>query len=248
MRRAAPYGIYATQARESLTRALQAEVQGQQRIASLRRQLSDAEENERARIARELHDDLAQRHSAVALTIQTLEDRSLPISSDDSLSGSIRTIQGSIRDLAHDVHGISRRLHPTVLDDLGLTAALRSECAHRGERAGFTVEFEHDGSAKDRKGETGLALFRIVQEALQNVATHAHAGRVIVRLHSLEETLVLEVEDDGRGISNTISTGPGIGLASMQERSQLVGGTFEISQAEKGGTIVRVSIPLTTNE
>lgn len=230
-------------------RALQLEVESQQRIAALRRQLSDAEENERARIARELHDDLAQRLAAVALAVGSLETPTGPTEmassalEEGSSPGLIQSIQDSIRELAHDVHWLSRRLHPTVLDDLGLTAALRSECARRAARVPFSIDFEDDGSAKDLKGEAGLAVFRIVQEALQNVANHADATVAIVRLHTEGEHLVLEIEDDGCGMSNEDRSGPGIGLASMSERAKLVGGELTILSAEIGGLLVRVTLP-----
>lgn len=230
------------QSAEAKGERLQLEMESQQHITRLRRQLSEAEENERARIARELHDDFSQRIAAVALGLERLGSGSDALD-DEAFGETVCTIQTAISGLAHEIHGLSRRLHPTVLDDLGLTAALRSECAQRAEHASFRVDFQHDGSAKNLKGEVGLAIFRIVQEALQNVAAHANATTAQVRLHTVDESLVLDVIDDGSGLSVDAPHGPGIGLVSMSERAQLVGGLFAVGRREEGGTRVRVIIP-----
>ena len=224
------------------------------RVASefkkLRSQLARAEETERARIARELHDDLSQRMIAVAIDLQMNESKISDLG-DADLATTFAELRDRVEGVASDVHALSRQLHPTVLDDLGLMSALRSECARRTKRSGVEIHCEGElRPAVEPHGATGLAIFRVVQEALQNAIAHAEASRISVAITEEGDRLELTVEDDGCGF--LISHGDheeakprkGIGFASMRERMILVGGELRVSTMLGTGTVVRATVPL----
>lgn len=204
--------------------------------------LITAQEDERRRVARELHDDLTQRLAAIAIETGNLSR--LP----DRESGAWRTELEQIRlklaGLSDEVHRLSRRLHPSVLDDLGLAAAVESECRAFFEQGGAPVEFEARGDFAAIPAETRLALYRIAQEALRNVRRHAAAESVWIRLEQSGDEIFLEIGDDGRGFDRrAVQKQPGLGLASMEERVRLLGGRIEIESAPGQGTKTRVWLP-----
>ncbi len=216
---------------------------------ALRGQLARAEETERARIARELHDDLSQRMAAVALDLQMSESRIADLGEPD-LAVAFQELRVSVESVATDVHSLSRQLHPTVLDDLGLLSALRSECARRAKRSGVEITCEGNLKHGEPSGATGLALFRVVQEALQNALTHGHPTRVAVVIFQDGNQLDLTVEDNGGGFSlprkkpSESSVRRGIGFASMRERMTLVGGDLRVNTMLGTGTVVRAVVSL----
>jgi two-component system, NarL family, sensor kinase len=204
--------------------------------------LLTAQEDERRRLAREMHDDVTQRLAATAIAAGKFEQQ-FP-AADPS-----RTAMASLKDqliaLSDDVHRISRQLHPAILDDLGLEDALRSECDRFAEREGVVTHFHcgdlPDGLPKD----IALCLYRIAQEALRNVAKHAQTDRVELVLNADAELLDLEIRDFGRGFfPEEVRCQPGLGLASMEERTRLVGGELTISSVPGQGTSIAVRIPL----
>ncbi len=214
----------------------------------LRSHLARAEETERARIARELHDDLSQRIAAVALDLQLTENR-VGGMGDRDLAQSFGELRLSVEAVASDVHSLSRQLHPTVLDDLGLIPALRSECARRAKRSDVEIVCEGKLEGGEPHGATGLALFRVVQEALQNALKHGRATRIAVALVESDSQIELTVEDNGSGFvmrrrtDGQASGGKGIGFASMRERMLLVGGDLRVSTLLGTGTVVRAVLP-----
>lgn len=190
-----------------------------QDISELRRlagRLIAAQEEERRRIARELHDDFSQRLAAAAISAGV--ERNEPL-------------RQQIAALAGDLHALSRRLHPAMLDDLGLEAAAAAECRASFERGGPPVDFRVDGPLPAGNREADLAFYRILQEALRNISRHANAQQVTVRLRPYE----IEITDDGDGFQPGDQT-PGLGLASMEERIRLLGGQWSLRSAPGEGT------------
>ncbi|MFN0104616.1 MAG: HAMP domain-containing protein [Bryobacteraceae bacterium] len=198
-----------------------------QDISDLRRlsgRLIAAQEDERRRIARELHDDFSQRLAAAAIAAG---------------QGRIEPVRRQLALLAEELHALSRRLHPSMLDDLGLEAAIAAECRASFERGGPPVDFAVEGPLPDSGPDVDLALYRIVQEGLRNIARHANAQQVTVRLRPSE----LEISDDGQGFDpNGPGFHPGLGLASMEERTRLLGGQWSLVTAPAQG--VKITIRL----
>lgn len=200
--------------------------------------LITAQEDERRRIARELHDDLTQRLAAVAIDAGNLEQR-LP--GEPALT----RLKSQMAELSRDVHGLSRSLHPRTLDDLGLIAALEAETRSFFEHGGPPVEFSARGLFEDLPAAPRLAIYRIAQEALRNIAKHADADQVSVSLERDDREIRLEISDDGAGFARGgAEWQPGVGLASMEERARLLGGSFAISSRPGQGTHLSARIPL----
>jgi signal transduction histidine kinase len=218
------------------------------KLRELPRLILQAQESERRRVARELHDSVNQLLSSVKFRIQSLEAR-LPQEDKGPLhedAGRTRTL---LEKAIGEVRRISRNLRPSELDDLGLVPALRSLCAEFGERTGLTVDLQAPESLKKLPGEVELCAYRIVQEAMNNISKHAEAHQVMVELGAQNGHLHLCVRDDGRGFDATAvaARGPkdaGMGLLDIAERARLVGGVAAISSAPGTGTEVAVELPL----
>jgi signal transduction histidine kinase len=201
--------------------------------------LLTAHEDERKRLARELHDDVTQRLARLAIDAAQVEQR-------PRVGGEARklSVHGELVRLGEDVHALSYRLHPSILDDLGLIEALKAECEQAG-RDSFDVQFKSADIPDDVSKESALCIFRIGQEALRNVARHAQAGCARVELTAVNGRLVLSVNDDGVGFDPTSQQlQHSLGLAGMRERVRLVGGQLTISTARGGGTTVHASVPV----
>jgi signal transduction histidine kinase len=157
----------------------------------------------------------------------------------------LASVQAGLQLVSTDVHALSRQLHPTVLDDLGLSRALRSECLRRGRGAGPRIEFVDETRDVRLAPEVALSLFRIAQESMQNAAKHAGAREIVVRLREIDGRVELEVRDDGIGFdpdrAGRHDVG-GLGLASMRERARLVHADIEIRAANGRGTSVVVRV------
>jgi PAS domain S-box-containing protein len=206
----------------------------------LSRRLIQSQEQERARIARELHDDMSQRLARLAIDAGRVERDPADAGARELLEG-VR--QGLVR-LSDDVHALSYRLHPTVLMDLGLGEALRIECEQYARIAGATAVL----SVRDRPGsvpaDQALCLFRVAQEALQNCARHARAREVKVTLTGVADGLQLVVQDDGVGFDpGNQAEGPRLGLAGMRERVSLLGGEIDVESLPGLGTVVLAWVP-----
>lgn len=201
-----------------------------------------AHEDERCRLARELHDDITQRLACLAIDASLLERR--PAGGRDQRADSASIQQGLAR-LSEDVHALSYRLHPSILDDLGLPAALQAECDEFSARESVPVHFSHVGLPAKTPQEAALCLYRVAQAALRNVARHARASGVEVSLQRHNGGLQLAVVDDGVGFDPVQQPHrPSIGHASMRERVHLVGGRLEIESEPGHGTTVLAWIPL----
>jgi PAS domain S-box-containing protein len=208
----------------------------------LSRQLLRAQEGERLRLARELHDDLTQRLAGLAMlswsTFQTLErDQGRDVRKN------VEEIAGELERIASEVQAMSRELHPPALDKLGLADALRTECATFGNRTGMQIEF-CAAAISEPEPEVGLALYRIVQEGLRNSLAHSGARQAQVTLSGDERELRLEISDRGAGFDPAATTlKPGLGLSSMRERARLIGGEIEFDSAPGSGTRITVRVP-----
>ncbi len=201
-----------------------------------------AEEQERRHIARDLHDDLAQRLAVLHIELDRLVENADTdwVSSKTKLS----TLRGNVAELADGVRQISHRLHPSILDVLGLEAALQDMIDSFENSYDSRVEFIGGNLSRPVPLLIATALYRISQAALRNAAKYASGAAVTVTLAETENELQLTVHDDGPGFdTNAVATGPGLGLVSMQERAQLVGGTLVLQSAPGDGAYVSVTVP-----
>ena len=224
------------------TRALQ---DSQRALRALSASLLTAQEDERRRLARELHDDVTQQLALASIEIGTLAS-DLP-RSPDATRVRLQALQERVIQISRDVRRVSHGLHPALIEDLGLSAALEALCDEFRRARGLPVSFDGAGDVDDSGiGLTAAsALYRVAQEGVANAAKHARASRVDVALRRTPSTLELEVEDNGIGMAADASrVTPGLGLVSMEERMRLVAGTLRVSPRTGGGTRVVASVPL----
>jgi PAS domain S-box-containing protein len=211
------------------------------------RRLIEAQENERKQIARELHDEVGQVLTAVRINLQSLEQTCSTQQELGQIGDGIRVIDEALR----RVRDLSFELRPSLLDDLGLAAATRWYVYRYAQRAGIKAEVEiaDEGSHVRLDREVETACFRILQEALTNIARHAYAKHVFVLLTTMDNQLFLTIKDDGVGIESPTLQGNGsqrttLGLRGMKERALAVNGNLEIVSALFRGTEVRASFPM----
>jgi two-component system, NarL family, sensor kinase len=205
---------------------------------SLAARIIAAQEEERARLARDLHDDICQQLALLALDLSRLRIGMSASVGRTGIDAALRKLENVIA----DIHGLSHRLHPSIVRDLGPVAAIKAECRHFAGQLGIPVHFTPHAPVGKLSEENGLALFRIVQEALQNVAKHAQASDVHVSLERLVDNVCLRIEDSGVGFDIDDAQG-GLGLASMRERVALAHGALAISSARGRGTLIEVIVP-----
>jgi signal transduction histidine kinase len=208
--------------------------------ASLSGRLLTVHENERRRVARELHDDVTQRLAALAIEATRIEGPHR-MSGDEAT----RSIRDGLVKLSEDVHALSYRLHPSVIEDLGLVEALKAECERVTRSGAVTVQFTAKEIPKKLPQDTALCVFRVAQEALRNVVRHAGASSVEVSVARLDGGLQLAVSDNGTGFDpGRHADRPSLGLASIRERVNLLKGTVDIDSAQGRGTTVLAWVPL----
>jgi signal transduction histidine kinase len=213
-----------------------------ERIRDLGGRLLDAQETERSRIARELHDDISQQVALLSIDLEML--RSSARSDAEHLAGeAFNRTQG----IARSVHDLSHRLHPAKLRLIGLVAALKG-LQHELSTPDLTITFKHGEVPPALPPEITLCLFRVVQEALQNALKYSKARRVTVHLAGGPQRLVLTVADDGVGFDVDAAWGTGLGLISMRERLENIDGTITIRSTPGAGTILDVVVPLHVTE
>ncbi len=194
-------------------------------------------------LARELHDVFSQKLAALGMEVSTLLQTSAE--SRQSLPERLRGLSARIHNLAEDVHAMSRRLHPAILDELGLEAALREECVGFSAQEGVPAQFESEHVPSSLPEDVSLCLYRVAQESLRNIAKHARAAKVRVVLSGRNDGITLRVEDTGDGFDpKEIRGRGGLGLISMEERVRLVNGDFTIQSQPGKGTKVEVFVPL----
>jgi len=204
--------------------------------------LMTAQEDERRRVARELHDDLSQRAAVAEIDLQGI---ALLLSPDNQRAHQIlQTVQENIGKLSMHLREISHRLHPSIVEDLGLAAALRAligDYRQNGGEASLITRGDIPGLPLD----IATALYRIAQEALRNASKHAQGAPVKVLLENTDRELQLGIEDAGPGfdVDSVRGTG-GLGLVSMQERARLVGGNLSLRTRPGEGALILVRLPL----
>lgn len=216
-----------------------------EQLQVLSRRLIDIQEMERGRIARELHDEIGQALTAVKLNLQRIQRTSAKSSVSRIVSEGILIVDSAVE----EVRNLALDLRPSLLDDLGLVAALRWYTSRQAKRAGIEVTFSADSSAMRPRSDVETACFRVAQEAFTNVVRHAKARGVTVALRWRDEHLELSVGDDGIGFDADAardwpSTDAHMGLVGMEERVLLIGGSFSIESTPGQGTLVRALFPL----
>ena len=212
-------------------------------LASLSGRLIEAEDEERKRIAREIHDDYNQRVAMLAVDLEQLADN--VGGSSGETSQKVNELFDRISELGADLHSLSHRLHSSTLESLGLLVGLEAFCREFAEQQGVHVDFVHENVPHGVPADAGLCMFRITQEALRNIKRHSGADRAEVCLEQLDGRLHLSVSDRGRGLnSNQPPAERGIGIRSMEERLRLLGGRLEIQSRPMGGTRIDAWLPL----
>lgn len=214
---------------------------------SLAGRILTAIEDERGYLARELHDDVSQRLAAATIETGTLENRVQSNSQLErvDLQGSLGKLKKHLIGICDDLHRLSHRMHPAVLDDFGLPDALRTECKELSERSGIPIEYVGPASFEEIPKEVSLCLYRIAQEALWNAVKYSASEKIFVQLTSDSEFVYLEIRDNGVGFDpGAEELRKGLGLASMRERVRLVGGTIKIEASPGNGVEIAVIIPV----
>jgi PAS domain S-box-containing protein len=228
-------------AEEALRTSEEALRQGKESYQNLAGQLLTAQEAERKRLARELHDDLSQRLAGLAMEAEMLEQQLPPKG-----AGAVRLkeMKDKLVTLSIDVHAMSRRLHPSILDDLGLPDAIASECARFQQQDSIAVNFRAEDIPREVPPDIAVCLYRIAQEGLRNISKHAGATEVTISLVGKNDTIQLTIMDNGNGFDpDRVKGKQGLGLDSMKERAHLIGGSFRIKSKPGQGTEIEVLVP-----
>jgi PAS domain S-box-containing protein len=211
-------------------------------LSSFSQRLIEAHESERARLARELHDDIAQRVAALAMQLSSADQKDL--SGDAGTRIPIQELRGQAVELARDLQALSRQLHSSRFELLGLTAAARGLCREVSERQNVEVSYRDDGLPEDLPKDMALCLFRVLQEAVTNAVKHSGARYVQVSLTRGVSEVELTVQDSGIGFDpERAVSGGGLGLTSMKERLKLVHGELAVDSKPGLGTTLRARVP-----
>jgi signal transduction histidine kinase/ABC-type uncharacterized transport system substrate-binding protein len=210
-------------------------------LMNLSGQLIQAREEECARIARELHDDVSQNVALISLGLDQLSQH--PPQSQQELREMAQEIFKQTRELSTGIHRMSHDLHPSKLDQLGLVTSLRSLCAELSRSYALRIEFKHEAVPPTLQKEISICLYRVVQESLNNVIKYSGAKDACVELRGNGRNIHMRIEDWGKGFE-VESAKKGLGLLSMRERLRLVGGTVSIDSRISLGTKIDVSVPL----
>jgi signal transduction histidine kinase len=211
-----------------------------ERRSELARQLITIQENTFRHISRELHDEFGQILTAIGAMLARAGKRIPPL--DDSLRSDFEEVRGIVQSTLDKIRALSQALHPVVLDDAGLEGALNLYLPGFEKQTGIAIHYEKEGESREVDRDVAIHVYRVLQEALNNVARHAKSPEADVRLRFRPEALVLEVEDHGVGLAQA-KEGRGMGLVSMRERAELVKGTMEFVKQNGGGTLVRFTVP-----
>jgi PAS domain S-box-containing protein len=215
----------------------------EEKLAALRTRLTRAQEEERARIARDLHDDTGQRLALLSIDLEQLKQVSIELKS--SLTHQLESLVKAASEITSDVHNVSRRLHPSQVELLGLQAALSNFCKDFASRNAMEIEFVNDGVRQKVKPDVSLCLYRVAQEAIRNVQKHSGTRCARVHLDEVSGSLRLRISDQGAGFDPESSDLPqGLGLLSMQERLHTLGGELFIHSRPSGGTCIEACVPL----
>ena len=222
---------------EDITRRKQVE----EALSGMSRKLIESQEQERARIARELHDDINQRLALLAVEL----DQWIKGPSNGDVHNHVEEIKGRIVEISHDVQTLSHQLHSSKLEYLGLAATARSFCREVSQKHNVCVSFTENGVPRSLPEEISVCLFRVLQEALQNAVKYSGANHVEVSLFGSAGEVRLRIRDHGIGFEvDRLTRSQGLGLVSMRERVGLVNGTILINSRPRAGTEVIVHVPV----
>lgn len=216
------------------------------RLATLSEQRSDlaqkliaTQESTLRHISRELHDEFGQVLTAIGSLLSRVEKQ---VPQDAPLRENLQEVREIAQSTLNNIRTLSQALHPVLLDEQGLESTLDWYIPTVERQTGLKVHYEKSGAAFPLNGNAGVQVYRVLQEALNNVKRHAGAQEAWVRLQFQDDSISLEVEDHGRGFAPDAGH-QGIGLVGMRERAELVGGTLQVVRREGGGTIVRLVVP-----
>jgi PAS domain S-box-containing protein len=220
--------------------------QKQTELQELTGKLLAAQETERRRIARDLHDDLGQSLALLSVEMDLLRQK--PPETSEQLGTLVEAMSDQVKQLSSSVHDLSHQLHPMKLEQLGLEAAVKSLCKELGLRHGLSIDFAYDPPPQAASREIALCLYRIAQEALHNVLKHSRARHAAVELRCSNGSICLRVRDDGNGFDPVAAAeSGGLGLASMRERLRLVEGELILQSGDSGGALIEARVPLGSN-
>jgi signal transduction histidine kinase len=218
---------------EDITRRKQME----EKLSTMSRKLIDSQEQERARIGRELHDDINQQIAMLAVELEQLQN------DPSDVQSRLQELRKQMSELSNDVQALSHELHSSKLEYLGVVSGIKSWCKEFGERQAMEIDFKSDVSSAV-PFEMGISLFRVLQEAVHNVVKHSGMKRIEVLMREDSGEIQLIVSDSGRGFDvEAALQGKGLGLTSMRERVRLVNGTIAITSKPMGGTTIHVRVP-----
>lgn len=213
-------------------------------IRDLAGQLIFAQEVERTRIARDLHDDACQEVAAIAVDVSNLRKKDTTLQ-DSEVQQTLLSVQRRMARVAEGLRLLSHDLHPNLLKHAGLAAALEAHCAEVERQHHIQVSFHAEGQVEPANPVVMLSLFRIAQEALRNAAKHGHAQQIDLTLSEQGDGLTLSVTDDGGGFDpGGVRHNGGLGLVSIEERARLVKGQVTIHSGPQQGTTISVRVPL----
>jgi PAS domain S-box-containing protein len=231
------------QKEEALRKSESALRKSQDNLRFLAGKLLSVQEEERRRLAREMHDDLTQRLAVLAIETGKLEHQLE--SSPKPVRDKLGQMKEQMVKLSADVHDISRQLHPAILDDLGLVDAIKSECASFSKREGISVSYKPINMPSAIPKDVALCIYRIMQEGLRNIAKHANVKEAEVLLTGTNDGVRLCVKDKGVGFDSAgDGVKGGLGLASMEERIRLIQGEISIQSQPGQGTAIKLWAPL----
>jgi len=207
-------------------------------LSDLSRKLIESQEQERARIGRELHDDINQRLAILSLELEQLHEN------PSEIQPRVKELRRQMAEVSNDVQALSHDLHSSKLGYLGVAAGMKSWCNEFAERQKMEIDFRSDVSSI-LPLTVGLSLFRVLQEALNNAIKHSGVKRIEMQLREEPGEIHLVISDLGRGFDvEAASHGKGLGLTSMRERVRLINGTIAIESKPMGGTMIHVRVPL----
>ena len=202
------------------------------------RKLIAAQEQERARIARELHDDINQRLAMLAVELEQLQGNPAEV------GGRLQELRKQTTEISSDIQALSHELHSSKLEYLGVVAGIGSWCKDFAERQRMEIDFRSDVSSPIPY-EIGLSLFRVLQEAVHNAIKHSGVKRIEIEIRRDGNAIHLIVRDSGKGFDvESAMRGKGLGLTSMKERARLINGAISIESSPLHGTTIRVRLPL----
>jgi PAS domain S-box-containing protein len=213
-------------------------------LANVSRKLIEAQEQERTRIGRELHDDIGQRLALLAVELQQLHENSVIL---PEVRNRLNELQKQTSEIAADIQSLSHELHSAKLQYLGIAGAMRGFCREFGEQQKVEIDFQTHDLPSPLSADISLCLFRVLQEALHNSAKHSGVRHFEARLWGTSDEIHLTVKDSGVGLDRELAkASQGLGLISMEERLKLLKGTLSIESQPKFGTTIHACVPLTS--